>query len=89
MHKLRNTLPESFCNFLQSYLTERYFRVKQEDSYSNLFLISAGVPQGSILGPLLYLLFTSDVATSNEYVTAKFADDTALLAIGKTPLYRK
>ena len=85
MHKLRNTLPESFCNFLQSYLTERYFRVKQEDSYSNLFPISAGVPQGSILGPLLYLLFTSDVPTSNEYVTATFADDTALLAIGKTP----
>ena len=84
MHKLRNTLPESFCNFLQSYLTERYFRVKQEDSYSNLFPISAGVPQGSILGPLLYLLFTSDVPTCNEYVTATFADDTALLAIGKT-----
>ena len=75
MHKLRNTLPESFCNFLQSCLTERYFRVKQEDSYSKLFPISAGFPHGSILGQLLYLLFTSDVPTSNEYVTAKF--DTA------------
>ena len=43
------------------------------------------MPQRSILGPLLHLLFTSDVHTSNEYVTATFADDTALLAIGKTP----
>ena len=82
---IRNTLPESFCNFLQSHLTERYFGVKQEDSYSNLFPISAGVPQRSILGPLLYLLYTSDIPTSNEYVAATFADDTALLAIGKTP----
>ena len=51
IHKLRGQLPKSYCDFLSSYITERYFRVKQQDSYSEFKFISACVPQGSILGP--------------------------------------
>lgn len=81
-HKLRKMLPAQYAELLESYLTDRYFRIKQEDAYSDAKKIHAGVPQGSVLGPLLYLLYTSDLPESEENTTATFADDTAILAVG-------
>lgn len=84
IHKLRCLLPKSYCDFLLSYISERHFRIKLENTFSDLKPIHAGVPQGSILGPVLYLLYTSDVPTSSMYFIASFADDTALLTTGNT-----
>lgn len=83
IHKLEKILPKQFTQILSSYIKNRYFRVKQEDSYSELKKINAGVPQGSVLGPLLYLLYTSDIPQPMEITTATFADDTAILAVGR------
>ena len=82
MHKLKKALPACYANILESYLADRYFRIKQEDVYSDFKKINAGVPQGSVLGPLLYLLYTSDLPEVSTNVTATFADDTAILATG-------
>ena len=60
-YKLRTILPKQYAEILESYLAERFFRVKQGDSYSELMEIKAGVPQGSVLGPVLHLLYTSDL----------------------------
>jgi retron-type reverse transcriptase len=57
LHKLRSTLPDHLYLLLKSYLTNRHSRVKHEDSYSELKLIKAGVPQGSVLGSVLNLLY--------------------------------
>ena len=65
---------------LRSYLSNRKFFVKHGEKVTNLFQIKAGVPQGSVLGPILYLLFTYDLPISNNVVIGTFADDTAILA---------
>ena len=63
-------------------MAERHFRIKYEDEYSKLNKIEAGVPQGSVLGPILYLLYTRDIPENNEVTIATFADDTAIMAVG-------
>jgi hypothetical protein len=71
-----------YSQILKSYLSDRYFRVKQEDEYSGLEPIKAGVPQGSVLGPVLYLLYTSDLPQPEGTTAPTFADDTAIMAVG-------
>lgn len=82
--KLSNMLPKHYVDILQSYITNRLFRVRQEDAYSELKEIKAGVPQGSVLGPVLYLLYTCDIPELENNTIATFADDTAIMAIGNS-----
>ncbi|KMQ83660.1 reverse transcriptase [Lasius niger] len=81
--KLNRFLPKSYVKLLSSYLQDRVFRVRVENEYSSLKDINAGVPQGSILGPMLYLIFTSDLPVIENIKVATFADDTSLLATGR------
>lgn len=82
-HKLQVLLPRQHSQLLVSYLSERHFRIKHEQAYSDLKEIKAGVPQGSVLGPILYLLYTSDIPVLEHETIATFADDTAVIAVGK------
>jgi hypothetical protein len=68
----------SITSSLKSSLTNRHFRVKVDNEFSDLLPIHAGVPQSSVLGPLLY---TSDLPSSPDTTTARFLDDTAVLVI--------
>ena len=81
-YKLRTVLPKQYAQILESYLAERFFRVKQGEAYSVLKEIKAGVPQGSVLGPVLYLLYTCDLPKLENSTVTTFADDTAILAVG-------
>jgi len=82
LHKLRKMLPPSYLTIIKSYLIGRLFYVKCSDDCSTLRPIQAGVPQGSVLGPILYVLFTSDIPIPRQSHSqiATFADDTAILA---------
>lgn len=85
LFKIKNLLPHSFFGILNSYLSQRIFQVKDGEYTSNFHDIQAGVPQGSVLGPVLYTIFTSDLPETPGVVTATFADDTAILSSSKDP----
>lgn len=84
--KLKQCLPDTFYVILKSYLQERHFLVKHEEEMTKLVEIKAGVPQGSVMGPLLYLIFTADLPTDNNAMYATFADDTAILTTDENPV---
>ena len=60
------------------YLTNRRQRVTIGNATSHTGTISAGVPQGSVLGPLLFLIFINDIVENIGCNIRLFADDTTL-----------
>jgi hypothetical protein len=70
---------------LKSYLSDREFR-KVNEEVSSQYTIESGVPQGSVLRPILYVLYTTDLLTSIHTKTGTFADDTVILARRDDPV---
>lgn len=68
---------------VQSFLTERTMEVSVNHGKSTTRTICAGLPQGSVLSPILYSLFTSDFKVAKPNNTALYADDTAIITSGK------
>ena len=62
--------------WFKCYLTQRTQFVEIDNNKSNPLPIQCGVPQGSILGPLLYLLYVNDICNSCKGNILSFADDT-------------
>lgn len=71
-------VPDSLVHILRDYLSNRSLRVRVHGTLSRPHPIRAGVPQGSVLGPILYTLYTNDVPKTPFVELALFADDTAL-----------
>lgn len=80
LFKLKKILCNNYYPILKSFLEDRFFRVRQGSAYSDFKAIEAGVPQGAILSPVLYNIFTSDLPLSPDTMTATYADDTVILA---------
>ena len=73
-------------NLLESYLTDRLARTVVEGSCSKDTQLIAGVPQGSRLGPILFILYVNDLVPQLNCIPHVFADDTTLLALGENTL---
>ena len=71
--------------WFNSYLSDRYQFVTTNGKESDVKPIKHGVPQGSVLGPLLFLLYINDLHNSIKYSTTRhFADDTNLLIVNSS-----
>ena len=86
LHKLRGIgCSENVLKWFTSYLSGRRQRVVLNGQSSVWAQVEAGVPQGSILGPLLFLLYINDIVKNIGCSIRLFADDTSLYIIVETP----
>ena len=72
-------------SFIQSFLNDRKQRTVLNGQCSNWGDILAGVPQGSILGPLFFLVYINDLTTDLKCNVNLFADDTSLFTVVQEP----
>ena len=83
MYKLRALgLDDHSVNWMSSYLTGRAQVVDIDGTLSSTSQISCGVPQGSILGPLLFLVYINDMPSAVNCKLLLYADDSALVVSG-------
>ena len=75
----------SFLELFKSYLSNRKQIVTIDGFKSTSKTIMAGVPQGSRLGPLLWILYANDILDDLECEVLLFADDTCMFASGSDP----
>jgi hypothetical protein len=71
--------------WFSNYLSNRQQFITLNGIFSKLKSVRIGVPQGSILGPILFLLYINDLPDCTLLKSLLFADDTTLLASGKKP----
>ena len=67
-------------NWFKSYLSNRVQMTVVRDSISGKLTIKCGVPQGSILGPLLFIMCINDITNATDLILSLFADDTTAQA---------
>lgn len=82
---INHNTPQYLCKIIKSFLDDRRFEVHVESSRSRVHQVVAGVPQGSLLSPLLYSIYTSDIPTPAGCELGQYADDTAVATIGLKP----
>ena len=86
LYKLRRIgISGSLLSWFANYLKGRRQRVVLQGASSNWSSINAGIPQGSILGPLLFLIYIKDMVENKNSSIRLFADDTSLYIIVDDP----
>ena len=84
LYKLKSMgISGELYNLLENYLSDRFQRVLLNGQTSSWRPVLAGVPQGSILGPLLFLIYINDLPNELKSNAKLFADNTSLFTIVK------
>jgi hypothetical protein len=79
-------VPLAMVKLINSFLQNRNFHAKIGNVFSTERDIEAGVPQGSVLSPTLYAIFTADIPKPDQTKIALYADDTAILTRSWSPV---
>ena len=77
----QNDISGNLLNLLRDFLIERKQWIVLNGQFSTWKNVNAGVPQGSILGPLLFLIYTNDLTEGLPSNAKLFADDTSLFSL--------
>ena len=77
----QNGISRNLLKLLRDFLNERKQQVILNGQFSTWKNVSVGVPQGSILGPLLFLIYINDLKEGLSTNAKLFADDTSLLSV--------
>ena len=85
LQTIRKQFPEQIHQLMKSHLSSGTFVIEIKDTYSEVKDIKAGVPQGSVLRPILYTLYTANIPTTTNSKVLKFGDDTAILVRHTNP----
>ena len=89
IHKLNSIgIRGQLLVWFTNYLADRKQVVVIGGESSNARYVPAGVPQGSVLGPLLFLIYINDIVCNIDSVMKLFADDTSLSYTHSNPTYR-
>ena len=79
IYKIRTAgVAGSFLNILTQFLTNRMQRVSVEANFSDFLLVRSGVPQDSVLGPLVFILYTNDMWHNTKPKMIVYADDATI-----------
>lgn len=82
---LNYDFPIKLILLIKSFLQNRKFRVKLTGTLSSWRNIEAGVPQGSLLSPILFNIYMSDLPTPDHVQLAAYADDVMVFATNRSP----
>ncbi|GFU36889.1 RNA-directed DNA polymerase from mobile element jockey [Trichonephila clavipes] len=72
--------PPPLIRIIRSFLTNRTFAVRVNNTHSSIKKINSGAPQGALLSPTLFNIFVNDIPKTRPTTICLFADDTAILA---------
>jgi len=80
LHKIKRFLFYLYA-IIKSYLIQKTFSVKYGVTVTQLKEINFGIPQGIVVGPILYVLYIADLSITLGTTTANYVEVTAILAI--------
>ncbi|CAH1395030.1 unnamed protein product [Nezara viridula] len=79
-----NVIPNHQFGFRPAHSTIQ--QCHKDSKYSDYCRIGAGVPQGSILRPVLYSIYSSDISQTSDTLLSTYADDTVILSTDSNPI---
>ena len=83
LNKLQNCKIDNLMTWIKSWLTQRTQSVVVDGTSSSQVSVLSGVPQGTVLGPLLFLLYINDIANKVSSSICLFSDDCILYRVIK------
>ena len=87
VYKLQqNGVTGNCLSFFKNYLINRNYRVALNGCFSDYYTAESGVPQGSVLGPLLFLIYINDLEMGIKSNIKFFADDSMIYSISDDPI---